>query len=119
MKLTPEQIPNIMALKGVDIQEIYDRSANYCTLLVSAMTEVEDQGIQFNTLDTETRASLGFRTWSKSSEENGLIPLYLVDLIPGSTLVVCPLFEGEIPNKIGQVDKDVRAGCIAYEFYRG
>lgn len=116
--LKQEQIPSILALKEIDYKEIYDRTSNYLMSLELAAEEVIKFDIDFTKLNEDERKMLGFRTWSKDSEEAGLIPLYLVELIPGDTKVFCPLFEKSEPEFISRVNTDIRAGCIAYQFYR-
>ena len=116
--LKQEQIPSILALKEIDYKEIYDRTSKYVKALELAVEEVIKFDIDFTKLNVDERTMLGFRTWSKESEEAGLIPLYLVELIPGDTKVFCPLFDNSEPKYICKVDTDIRGGCISYQFYR-
>lgn len=108
----------VIALKNLDVQEIYNKTTNYVKLLKEVKTFIKESNINLLNLPLEERQALGFRTWSKESGEYELIPLYISKLLPKGTLVYCPLFENSTPKPIETANNDTRAGCIAYQLYK-
>lgn len=117
--MKPTECKSITELKSVEVQEIYHNTKHYQKLLRKAKTDINKFHIDLLSLSSNDRKELGFRTWDKDSGEYELIPLYYSKLLPRETLVFCPLFKDESSKPIGSTDDDTRAGCIAYQIYKG
>lgn len=70
----------------------------------------------FKNLKEREREELGFQTWSETTKEKGLIPLYIFYLLNKDTEVCCPFSEEKRIQKIKDCDDDHRGGCVAYQF---